>query len=149
MVRDADGEPETASSAASRPVSPTTPSVSPTDKYPPLLPPFKDKKVTKEIQFEILEGRRLAEERVAVNMAMDMLIIENDSLRKENAQLKTESLPRGTKRAFDGGPTWTHIEYAELVAFLESFDDAAMDAVQELGDDAEVQTWFAEWCAAL
>ena len=30
----------------------------------------------------------------------------------------------------------------------ESFDDAAMDAVQELGDEAEVQAWFAECCAA-
>ena len=147
MVRDADDGPKTASSAASSDGTPRP--VSPADKFSKLLPQFRDKKVTLAIQDEILEGRRLAEERVAVNMAMDMLIIENDSLRKENAQLKTESLPRGTKRAFDGGPTWTHIEYAELVAFLESFDDAAMDAVQELGDDAEVQTWFAEWCAEL
>ena len=74
----------------------------------------------------------------------------NARLCKENAQLKMELLPRGTKRARDGGPTWTHIDYAELVAFLDddSFDDAAMDAVQELGDDAEVKSWFLECCGA-
>ena len=147
VVRDADDGPKTASSAASSDGTPRP--VSPADKFSKLLPQFRDKKVTLAIQDEILEGRRLAQEQVALKMANDMLIAENGSLRKENAQLKTESLPRGTKRAFDGGPTWTHIEYAELVAFLESFDDAAMDAVQELGDDAEVQTWFAEWCAEL
>ena len=35
-------------------------------------------------------------------------------------------------------------EYDDEEDFLEdeSFDDAAMDAVQELGDEAEVQSWF-------